>query len=170
MEFLAWILCAIFTISVPTPSQDKASATPQNAREYYKELHDSGDGWNKGNSFNRVCFGDEHPRSEPADPFTATNTFILVSFWGVSPKTIEVQQYVAGEPETIQTLDRDLGGLGWTHLGELGGRRLRWRFTLSTAGRYHWKFDFPDYPQSSSELALPSDGGMWSHGKCEGIR
>jgi len=145
-------------LAIPT------SSGPMDARAYYRELHDSGATWNEGHRFNRVCFGEGE-----SDPFEVTNSFMLVGSWGSSPKTIETQQYVQGEAKTIQTLQRDSDGLGWTQLGELGGRQLRWRFTLSGAGRYHWKFDFPDSPQTSDEFG-PSDGGLWSRGKCQLIQ
>jgi hypothetical protein len=170
MKKSALISFLMLALAVPAPSQHNGSPTRQNARDYYTELHDSGDAWNKGHRFNRVCFGDEHPRGEIPDMFVATKTFTLIGFWEASPEIIEVQQYTEGEAGTIQKLARDLDGLGWTHMGELGGRRLRTRFTLSAAGRYHYSFDYPDYPESSIEVGMPSGGGVWSRGKCEVIR
>jgi hypothetical protein len=84
MKLVAGTLFAVLVLAIPCPSQKP----PQDARSYYNELHDSGSAWNKGNRFNRVCFGEKHDSREAQDIFDATNSFLLVGFWGEPPATI----------------------------------------------------------------------------------
>jgi hypothetical protein len=145
-------------------AQENTKKVPQDARDYYNELRESGSSWNKGNRFNRVCFGEKHdPRTMP-DILDGTDTFLLVGFFGESPDTIEVQQYVKGVPETILTFRKDPDGTSWTWRGTVVP--MRNQFSISAAGRYHWIITLYDKDGSPLPPTFPYD----SYGKCELIR
>jgi hypothetical protein len=154
MKKVSLIPILLFALVRPSPS------SPMDARAYYRELHDSGAAWNDGHRFNRVCFGEEHPRGEPQDNFVATNTFLLVGFWGRSPKNIELQEYTNGVPQPVFTLEWNSARGEWVWSTE----HVRQRFALGGAGRYN-------FTSQAMEKGFPY-GDPWidSHGKCEVIQ